>query len=228
MTIYRLPQAVPMQLPDGPMALALGNFDGVHEGHRRLLLAAREAARNIPGCLAGVWTFTSLAKSDTETPALTTTEEKLRLFAEAGLDFAILVDFSAVRELSPEQFVRDHLIGTLGCAAVVCGFNFRFGYRGAGTAADLTRLLTEEGIPLTVVDPVTREGAVVSSTRIRAAVAEGDMETAAALLGRPFPFACPSVTAKSWAGPWASPPSTRISPPGTSCPGTGSTFAVAR
>lgn len=191
MTIYRLPQAVPMQLPDGPMALALGNFDGVHEGHRRLLLAAREAARNIPGCLAGAWTFTSLAKSDTETPALTTTEEKLRLFAEAGLDFAILVDFSAVRDLSPEQFVRDHLIGTLGCAAVVCGFNFRFGYRGAGTAADLTRLLTEESIPLTVVDPVTREGAVVSSTRIRAAVAEGDMETAAALLGRPFSVCLP-------------------------------------
>ena len=186
MTIYRLPQAVPMALPDGPIALALGNFDGVHEGHRRLLCAAREAARAIPGCLCGAWTFTSLAKAGADTPALTTTEEKLRQFAEAGLDFAILVDFSAVRNLSPEQFVREHLIAALHCAAVVCGFNFRFGYRGAGTSSDLSRLLAEANVPLTVIDPVTHEDTPVSSTRIRAAVEAGDMEEAAALLGRPF------------------------------------------
>ena len=167
MTIYRLPQAVPMALPDGPIALALGNFDGVHEGHRRLLCAAREAARAIPGCLCGAWTFTSLAKAGADTPALTTTEEKLRQFAEAGLDFAILVDFSAVRNLSPEQFVREHLIAALHCAAVVCGFNFRFGYRGAGTSSDLSRLLAEANVPLTVIDPVTHEDTPVSSTRIR-------------------------------------------------------------
>ena len=191
MTIYRLPQAVPMQLPVGPMALALGNFDGVHEGHRQLLYAAREAARSIPGCLAGVWTFTSLAKAGMDTPTLTTTEEKLRQFADAGLDFAILEDFSAVRNLSPEQFVREYLVDKLGCAAVVCGFNFRFGYRGAGCPADLQRLLKEFNIPLTVVDPVTCDGAVVSSTRTRSAVADGDMETAAALLGRPFSVCLP-------------------------------------
>ena len=191
MTIYRLPQAVPMALPEGPIALALGNFDGVHEGHRRLLCAARAAAQAIPGCLCGAWTFTSLAKAEADTPALTTTEEKLRQFAEAGLDFAILVDFSAVRNLSPEQFVREHLIGTLHCAAVVCGFNFRFGYRGAGTSSDLSRLLAEANIPLTVIDPVTHRDAPVSSTRIREVVAEGDMETAAALLGRPFSVCLP-------------------------------------
>ena len=191
MTIYRLPQAVPMALPDGPIALALGNFDGVHEGHRQLLCAAREAARAIPGCLCGAWTFTSLAKAGADTPALTTTEEKLRQFAEAGLDFAILVDFSAVRNLSPEQFVREHLIAALHCAAVVCGFNFRFGYQGAGTSSDLSHLLAEANVPLTVIAPVTHEDTPVSSTRIREAVAEGDMESAAALLGRPFSVCLP-------------------------------------
>lgn len=191
MTIYRLPQGVPISLPDCPIALALGNFDGVHAGHRQLLLAARRAAREIPGCLAGAWTFTSLAKTEAATPVLTTTEEKLRQFAEAGLDFAILEDFSEVRNLSPQEFVRDHLISTLGCAAVVCGFNFRFGYRGAGTSADLERLLGEAGIPLTVIDPVTYGEGAVSSTRIRTAVAAGDMETAAALLGRPFSVCLP-------------------------------------
>lgn len=191
MTIYRLPQGVPISLPNCPIALALGNFDGVHAGHRQLLLAARRAAREIPGCLAGAWTFTSLAKTEAATPVLTTTEEKLRQFAEAGLDFAILEDFSEVRNLSPQEFVRDHLISTLGCAAAVCGFNFRFGYRGAGTSADLERLLGEAGIPLTVIDPVTYGEGAVSSTRIRAAVAAGDMETAAALLGRPFSVCLP-------------------------------------
>lgn len=191
MTIYRLPEGVPISLPDGPIALALGNFDGVHVGHRRLLLAARDAAARIPGCLAGAWTFTALAKTMSDTPALTTTEEKLQQFAEAGLDFAILEDFSAVRNLSPEEFVRAHLVETLGCAAVVCGFNFRFGYKGAGTCTDLERLLAEEHIPLTVIDPVTYGDTVVSSTRIRTAVADGNMEAAAALLGRPFSVCLP-------------------------------------
>ena len=61
-----------MSLPDTPIALALGNFDGVHTGHRRLLAAARAAAATIPGCLAGAWTFTTLAKEVAEVPALTT------------------------------------------------------------------------------------------------------------------------------------------------------------
>ena len=125
MTIYHLPEMTPMELPSAPIAMALGNFDGVHEGHRRLLSATRDAAEAIPGCLSGVWTFTALAKAPGDVPALTTAEEKLYRFAEAGLDFAILEDFSAVRTMSPETFVRDYLIGRLGCHAAVCGFNFR-------------------------------------------------------------------------------------------------------
>ena len=113
MTIYRLPEMIPMELPSAPLAMALGNFDGVHEGHRRLLSAARDAAESIPGCLSGVWTFSSLAKAPGDIPALTTVEEKLYRFAEAGLDFAILEDFSAVRNMSPETFVREYLIGRL-------------------------------------------------------------------------------------------------------------------
>ena len=196
MTIYRLPEMTPMELPSAPLAMALGNFDGVHEGHRRLLSAARDAAASIPGCLSGVWTFTALAKMPGDIPALTTVEEKLYQFAKAGLDFAILEDFSAVRNMSPETFVREYLIGRLGCHAAVCGFNFRFGHRGSGGCEDLLRLLAEKSVPLTVVDPVMQGEMPVSSTRIRAAVTEGDMETAAALLGRPFSLCLPVLTGK--------------------------------
>ena len=66
-----------------------------------------------------------------------------------------------------DLYVREHLIAALHCAAVVCGFNFRFGYRGAGTSSDLSRLLAEANVPLTVIDPVTHEDTPVSSTRIR-------------------------------------------------------------
>lgn len=191
MTIYRLPERIPMSLPDTPIALALGNFDGVHTGHRRLLAAARAAAETIPGCLAGAWTFTTLAKEVADVPALTTAEEKLRQFANAGLDFAILEEFSAVRDLSPEEFARTYLTDKLGCAAVVCGFNFRFGRGGAGDCRTLRAILSEGDIPLTVVDPVMHGDLVVSSTCIRAAVEAGDMDRAAALLGRPFSVCFP-------------------------------------
>lgn len=196
MTIYRLPEMTQMDMPPAPLAVALGNFDGVHLGHQKLLSAVREAADGIPGCLAGVWTFTALAKAPGDIPALTTVEEKLRQFARAGLDFAVLEDFSAVRTMSPEKFVREYLIGTLGCAAAVCGFNFRFGYRGSGSCEDLRHLLAEDGVPLTVVEPVSYSDMPVSSTRIRTAVTEGDMESAAALLGRPFSVCLPVLTGK--------------------------------
>lgn len=191
MTIYRLPEMIPISLPDAPISLALGNFDGVHTGHRRLLCAAREAAEKIPGCLAGAWTFTTLAKEVCDVPSLTTPVEKLRQFAAAGLDFAILEEFSHVRNLSPEEFVRTYLTDKLGCAAVVCGFNFRFGRGGAGDCRTLQTILAEENVPLTVVEPVLHGDAVVSSTRIRASVEAGDMEGAAALLGRPFSVCFP-------------------------------------
>ena len=124
-------------------------------------------------------------------PSLTDTEEKLRQFALAGLEYAVLAEFDAVRDLSPESFACSYLADRLHCAAVVCGFNFRFGKGGAGDADVLRGCLASRGIPLTVVAPVLCGGDVVSSTRIRLAIETGDMETAATLLGRPFSVCLP-------------------------------------
>lgn len=193
MTIYTLPEMTLGALPDRPLAVALGNFDGVHCGHRQLLSEVCALAAQIPECIPAVWTFHTLAKTDAQaaTPVLTTPEEKLRQIAAAGIRAAVLEDFDAVRDLSPETFVRAYLAEKLHCAAVVCGFNFRFGKGGAGDADTLRALLAEVGIPLSVVPPVLCGGEPISSTRIRLAVESGDMEDAAALLGRPFSVCLP-------------------------------------
>ncbi|MBR2847911.1 MAG: bifunctional riboflavin kinase/FAD synthetase [Clostridia bacterium] len=193
MTIYKLPEMTVTALPDRPLAVALGNFDGVHRGHQRLLSAVREIAARIPGCVCAVWSFTTLAKDASSIPSLTTTEEKLRHIAASGVQYAILENFEDMRSLSPETFAISYLYEKLHCAAAVCGFNYRFGKGGAGDADLLSSLLSPCGCSVTVVPPVVFDGRVVSSTRIRAAVAEGDMEQAAALLGRPFSICLPVV-----------------------------------
>ena len=185
MTNYNLPEMTAAALPDRPLAVALGNFDGVHRGHRQLLFQACALAAGIPDCVPAVWTFTSLAKTSV-TPVLTETSEKLRLFAKAGIRAALFEDFAFVRDLSPETFVREYLVRTLRCAAVVCGEDFRFGKGRAGDASLLRSILAEAGVPLSVVPSVMTDGVPISSTRIRLAVEAGDMEKAAALLGRPF------------------------------------------
>ena len=191
MTVYKLPEMTVVALPDRPLSIALGNFDGVHIGHRRLLQCAREAAGLIPGCASAAWTFSALAKENPAVPSLTDPQEKLRQFAAAGLEYAIFEDFETVRHCTAAEFTEEYLLGTLSAAAVICGFNFRFGRGGTGDAALLSRILAGHSIPLTVGDPVMAGCTVVSSTRIRAAVADGDMETAAALLGRPFSICFP-------------------------------------
>lgn len=173
------------------VVLALGNFDGVHRGHQALLNTAVEQARE--NALApAVWTFSELAKEDGRIPALVTQEEKFALMAQAGIALAFTEHFSDVRDWSAQTFA-EYLARQVGAAAVVCGFNFRFGRGGIATAEDLQTLMKQYDVGVTVVPPVPDGGEPISSTRIRAAVENGDMETAARLLGRPFSVSLPIV-----------------------------------
>ncbi|MBO5670619.1 MAG: riboflavin biosynthesis protein RibF [Clostridia bacterium] len=196
MTVYKLPEMTETAVPDRPLSVALGNFDGVHTGHRRLLSAAVEAAKQTGDCVPAVWTFHSLVKEGPPIPCLTDRQEKLRQFAAAGIRYAIFEDFDAVRHMKPMEFVSDYLLRKLGCAAAVCGFNFRFGYGGAGDADQLRELLSAARVPVTVIPPVMNGTGIVSSTRIRRAVAEGDMDTARVLLGRYFSICFPVLHGK--------------------------------
>ncbi|MEK0315984.1 bifunctional riboflavin kinase/FAD synthetase [Cohnella sp. 56] len=170
------------------VALAIGFFDGVHLGHAEVIRQAVEAAR-AHGCTPAVLTFSPhprsvLGKDGFET-VLTPLADKLALFKSLGIELALVVAFDAgFAEVSAESFVQ-RLLLPLGVQTAVVGFDFRFGHRGQGDA-DALRRHSDGGIEVRVVEPVFEDGAKVSSTRIRAQLAEGNCEAASVLLGRPY------------------------------------------
>lgn len=184
-----------------PSAVALGNFDGVHIGHRAIIDAAKREAEKFGG-LTLAWTFYGRTKSGT-TPLLTTPEYKCELLRDAGCDDVVCADFDMYRDYPPERFVREVLVGELGCRVAVCGFNYRFGKGGAGDASLLAALMEECGGRAVMLPPVTTKlcgepgdddscrEVIVSSSLIRAALAEGRPRDAAAMLGRPYAVRLP-------------------------------------
>ena len=158
----------------------LGFFDGVHRGHRALINAAREMAGD---GYVGIWTFRTLPKAK---ELLTTPDEREALLRQAGADTVHFADFETVHAMDGEAFFRDELCAKLRPAGLVCGFNFRFGYRGGAGADDLARWCREAGIPVRVLPAMESDECVISSTWIRQLVAEGDVERAAQLLTQPY------------------------------------------
>ena len=170
--------------------IALGNFDGFHRGHQAVVGRAVARARG-EGRPAMVATFdphpARFFRPDQPYFRLTTIPQRARLFAEAGVDATLVLDFNAaLAALSPEAFVADELVGRFGAAAVVTGEDFTFGTARAGTAAMLAELGAAHGVAAETVAPVTDAEGVISSSRIRVALREGDCATATRLLTRPF------------------------------------------
>ena len=170
--------------------VCLGNFDGVHNGHRTLAYAALkkrdELSARFPGIACGACFFRVSSVdflSSARTPHLSTFSQKLALFASLGLDYAFVADFEAIRNLTPEQYVTDVLKKQLHCVFSVCGFNFHFGNKAAGNADDLVELMNGNA---QVIPPVCVGEIPVSSSLIRQKVAEGDVDSLPKLLGRPY------------------------------------------
>ncbi|MBQ3528419.1 MAG: riboflavin biosynthesis protein RibF [Clostridia bacterium] len=196
MKIYKLPECSEvLSLPEG-CALCLGNFDGVHRGHKKLFDSARELVLEKSCAYSAVFAFTTLAKPVFSVPFITDMQTKLALFCECGLDYAAFEDFDALKDMTPEEFVSDTLEKGLSAKAVLCGFNYRFGKDGAGDANTLSSLLSERGITSRVIAPVEHEGTVISSTQIRKHITEGRLEEAQILMGHPFSICFPVIHGK--------------------------------
>jgi riboflavin kinase/FMN adenylyltransferase len=171
-------------------AIAIGNFDGVHLGHQRLLAAARAAASALGGD-AVAFTFEPhpavVLAPHKAPPLITRLPRKLELLEQAGLSACVLEPFT--RELAgmaPEAFLQSILVEILGARHIVVGYDFTYGRDRAGTTETLRAFGHAHGIGVDVIPPVEVGGVVVSSTRVRALVRAGDMPGAAALLGRDF------------------------------------------
>jgi riboflavin kinase/FMN adenylyltransferase len=170
--------------------LALGNFDGLHRGHMKIIDRVRRRAGERGGTPAAM-TFdphpSRVLRPDKAPPLLMTTEQKLEALSKAGMQGVAVVRFT--QELSrwePEPFVRTVLVEWLRVAEVWVGANFLFGHDRAGTFSVLRSLGARYGFRAEKIDPVRYKDFVVSSTRIRRLVAEGRVDEAAALLGHHF------------------------------------------
>jgi len=172
------------------LAVAIGNFDGVHLGHAALLAEARaRAARR--GGQSAVLTFTPhparLFAPDRAPPLIMSLERRLALIAEAGIDIAIVEPFTrAFAAIEAPAFVRDVLARDLGARDVVVGHDFSFGRGRAGDVRMLGDLGSAADMAVAVIPAICVDGQPCSSTLIRQLVTAGDAMAAARLLGRPF------------------------------------------
>ncbi len=194
MRIWRSLDDVPTDL--GRTAVVIGNFDGVHLGHRHVVQRAREIA-DADGLQVVAVTFDphpiAVLRPEHAPLALTTIERRCHLLAEAGVDDVLVIPFSReIAAWSPQDFVDRVIVGGLHASAVIVGGNFRFGAKAAGDVA----MLTEAGRSqdFRVVGVALDGGPQVwSSTYVRTCVAGGDVEGAAEALGRPYSVVGPVV-----------------------------------
>ena len=175
--------------------VALGFFDGVHLGHRRVLRTTAEWAAQ-SGCAAAAFTFTLPPASAQKGGRILSAAQKHARIAALGIEEYLEPPFESFRALAPEQFVDDVLVKCFGARAVFCGSNFTFGAHAAGNAALLRELCAERGIAVQVVPMALYQGKTVSSTRIREALAAGDIGAANAMLGAPYAIDWPVVHGK--------------------------------
>ncbi len=176
-------------------ALTIGNFDGVHRGHQAMLALLRSEAahRGVPSC---VMTFephprdhfaTVLNKPELAPARIVTFRDKLAELARCGIDQVIVLPFNARLAAQPPQaFIDDMLVHGLGVRYVLVGDDFRFGAKRAGDYAMLDAAGERQGFDVARMQSYEVHGARVSSSAVRAALAEGRMQDAAALLGRPY------------------------------------------
>lgn len=188
MKIFRSMAEVPADF--GPSAVAIGNFDGLHRGHRGIMRQLTAAAREC-GLVATVLTFdphpAQVLAPDRAPKLIMTIDQRLRAFESEGIEAVLCLPFSIeFARQSPEEFARDVLSGVLHARMVLVGEDFRFGYKQAGTIVTMRELGGRFGFETRPVVLLHHRRERVSSTAIRAMLASGDVSRACRKLTRPF------------------------------------------
>jgi riboflavin kinase/FMN adenylyltransferase len=185
--IYRSLAEAPSDF--GPCAITIGNFDGVHAGHCKILRRVAALARQ-EGWKAAALTFdphpAKLLAPAQAPRLLTSVEQRARMMLSQGIDEILILPFTwEVAALTPEDFVREILADKLNARAVLVGANFHFGSRAAGHAGTLEQLGERYSFETDVVTPVVWRNRMISSSGIRRLVEAGEVSTACRMLGRP-------------------------------------------
>lgn len=165
-------------------AVALGFFDGLHLGHIEVIKKSLTKAlyNNLKSVIFTFNNNTMLPKFKTRQNIISY-ELKTHLLESIGTDYIFAPDFADIKDLSPEEFVKEILVKKLNAAYVSCGYDFRFAKGGKATAEDLKEICGREGIEVCIVPAVTLDGAAVSSTVIRELIKKGDVKRANEFLG---------------------------------------------
>lgn len=170
-------------------ALSIGVFDGVHRGHRHVLEQLVDLARQHEFVVA-VLTFDihplELVAPNRAPRLLTTLGQRLSAFESLGVDLVGILPFAEVRQMTPDVFAERVLGDHLRARLVAVGADFRYGMDRTGSVATLTRAGEKLGFEVAEVDLLTEHDGILSSTRVRRLVTAGEVEDAAAVLGRPF------------------------------------------
>lgn len=210
----------PLQGEIPPAVLCLGNFDGVHIAHAALIREGQRLAQVLreernSSVLCGVFCFFRpsgdyFLPANTHPTHLTTLKERILALRGLGADLVWLCDFPSVRELPPLDFAYS-LKNACGGVGVVCGYNHRFGKGAVGTSALLEEVFGTHRV--SVLPALEVDGHPVSSTRIRACLTRGDVETAERLLGRPYALETKVLHGKSLGHTWGFPTANQNFPP---------------
>ena len=170
------------------LALALGTFDGLHRGHLNVLNEAKTFA--LDGFVPAMLMFDTHPQAVLKgiAPPLLITSEDKEEFAKKNGVLPVHIKFEEIRNLSPEEFLRDVLIEKHNVGAVICGENFLFGKDGGGNSKNLCELCEKYGVIYRMAKSTMYKGEMISATRIREALANGDIITANEMLGRNFSY----------------------------------------
>ena len=189
---YAIDPNLPSGLPkdSNGTVVTVGTFDGVHRGHWAVLQEIRLRAKET-GRRSVLVTFhphpLQILRPDEAPPLLTTPAEKKEILAETGLDYAVFLSFTHIlAEYSPRRFVQEILLGRLGVQELVIGYDHGFGKGRSGDVLTLKDIGQDLKFTVDVVSPIRAGETPVSSTRIRNALLQGDVEEARAGLGRPY------------------------------------------
>lgn len=181
-------------------AIALGNFDGLHLGHKELIknIISESKKRKL---ISSVLLFNnhtkSIIKSEVEPGILTSNSQKINILHSMGVELIYTLNFNEqIMELTPVEFVEKILIERLNINLVVVGFNYRFGYKAKGDVEYLKKLGKQFGFDVIIVDPVNYGDHIISSTYIRELLKIGDLKRANELLGRPYTIEGKVITGK--------------------------------